>query len=88
MCGGVLAVFAHPDDESLLTQLRSIVAQPWDWRQGQDEARSIVLPEDLRLLLAQGRASKRNGTMGAAPRAVWSRLPEPVQRAALRLFRR
>ena len=84
--GRAKAVVA-PDDESLLAQLRSIVAQPWDWRQGQDEARSIVLPEDLRLLLAQGRASKRNGTKGAARRAVWSRLPEPVQRAALRLFR-
>jgi GT2 family glycosyltransferase len=76
-----------PDDESLLTELRSFIAQPWHWRHRRDEVREIVLPEDLRLLLAERRASAPKGTMVTARRVLWSRVPEPLQRAALRVLR-
>jgi GT2 family glycosyltransferase len=83
---GALEVVA-PDDGSLLTQIRSLIAEPWHWRQRRDGAVEIVLPEDLRLLLAQRRGSVRNGVVGAAHRALWSRLPEGLQRVFLRVMR-
>jgi hypothetical protein len=74
-----------PDDESLLAQLRLFITEPWHWRR-RGGVNAIVLPEDLRLLLAQHRASSGgNGAIGTARRALWSRLPEPLQRAALRV---
>ncbi|MDX6513464.1 MAG: hypothetical protein QOE36_2968, partial [Gaiellaceae bacterium] len=74
-----------PDDESLLAQLRLFITEPWHWRR-RGGVNAIVLPEDLRLLLARHRASSGgNGAIGAARRALWSRLPEPLQRAALRV---
>jgi len=76
-----------PDDESLLVQLRSFIQQPWHWRHGPDGPAKAVLPEDLRLLLAQRRAAAHDGVVGTARRALWSRLPEPLQRFALQILR-
>ena len=83
---GARPVIVVPDGgDDTLAQLRSIIQEPWLWRRRQNGAGEIVLPEDLQLLLATRRA--RSGGERAArrvPRAMWSRLPEGVQRAVLR----
>jgi len=81
--GGATHVVAA-DDEDLRAQLQAFVTEPWHWRR---HGEGVVLPEDLRLLLALRRTSSRNGGRGKATRKLWSKLPAPFQRAVLRAAR-
>lgn len=82
--GGARQVVA-PGDDDLRAQLQSFVTEPWHWRRHADH--EVVLPEDLRLLLALRRTSARNGSHGSATRLLWSKIPAPLQRAVLRAVR-
>jgi GT2 family glycosyltransferase len=82
--GGAAHVVAA-DDDDLRARLQSFVTEPWHWRR--HGAGDVVLPEDLRLLLALRRTSSRNGVARTATRKLWSSVPAPLQRVVLRAAR-
>jgi len=72
-------------DGRLPDPFRAMIEEPWQWQRHRPE---IVLPEDLRMLLAKwrARATTNHGAGKRLPRALWSRLPEPAQRVILKLL--
>jgi GT2 family glycosyltransferase len=88
--GGKPNVLERLDNASLIRHVRAMIQQPWEWQRHGNQSRELVLPEDLRMLLARSRT--RTGTNGRAtarvPRVVWARMPETVQRAVLKVLRR
>jgi GT2 family glycosyltransferase len=77
------------EGQALAAHLRSLVREPWNWQRRRAGTDELVMPEDLRLLLAKWRAGA--GAQGRVrrriPRAVWSRLPESLQRTLLHVLR-